>query len=103
MSLPPLKLELEALLSLQLLLLLLHLPLVLKDTLQDHLVGGLVLDFPLILTTLAVALSVELTFSEVFELRVEVHHRVLENGHFSVWDTVLQAVIIVLSLYLSFL
>jgi len=75
---------------------------VLKDTLQDHLVGGLVLHFPLILTTLAVALSVELTFGEVFKLRVEVHHGVLENGHFSVWDTVLQAVIIGLSLYLRF-
>jgi hypothetical protein len=103
LSLLPLKLKFKAPLPLQLSLLLLHLSLVLEDTLKDHLVGGLVLDFPLILTTLAVALSVELSFCKVFEFIFEMHHRVFENGHFCVWYTVFEAVIFCLIFYLSFL
>ena len=84
-------------------MLLLHLPLVLEDTLQDHLVRGLILDLLLVFTTLTVTLGVELLFSKVFEFFFKMHHGVFKNGHFSIGHTVLEPIIFYLILYLRFL
>jgi hypothetical protein len=75
----------------------------LEDTLENHLVRGLILHFPLVFTAFTVALGVELPFGKVFDFFVEMHHGVFENGHFSVGDTVFESIIFCLSLYLSFL